>query len=302
MTYSDLNDLHDQLTLAAIHRAKVRTGGGYQIYGVSAKAHSCEFQLDLKDLWLTSRRWKAMCNQYLDQDCVDNWLFTIGDRLTRHNPHGVAFLRTNEVEGQVNTNGRATRRWGSCMLGFSFRVLPTPTLTMHSRSSHLGYIAQLDLAMAHKLAEAAGERVGITPADIRFNWFLEQGTVHRYWSLPWWFSSDMSPLNDEYENPPLAIRHVRATIQQFEEQDADGVLYGDMRYSRIRTVRRKWHAATKPKGYGDQFLGVGEFKEVTKPFTLKSVPLSDLVLMPSTHHFGGDNGFEEEWDNEDLCI
>ena len=274
----NLNDLHTKLALQATH-SHLRGGSGTQLYSVAGRADSCEYELDLADVWLTRSRWTMLTRQYLNQGEVESWLSQIESRLTKPTSHGVVFLRSNKVSPRVTAKGDVTRRWGSCMIGFSFRRFPSPHLVMHSRSTYLGYIGRLDLGVAAKLAELAGKRVGLSPGEIGFTWFIDQATLHTLRSLPWWYSNEAATelLRDPFCGLP-SVLGARKHLKRFVGQDKAGVKYGDEPYSTYRQFRMKWHAATKEPEFYQKFLGEGSVKRVVKMTRLTHTTLDELPL------------------------
>ena len=296
----NLADLHDQLTWEAVRSSHIQ-GFKQQIYSVVGKAESCSYDLDMADVWLSPPRWNQLTRQYLSQEHVEQWVEYIGKTLRTPRTHGQSFLRTRSVIGRVNQKKKPTRRWGSCMLGYSFARLPEPTLTMHSRATLFGYIAPLDLGVAYKLAELLGNRLEIGVDEIKFTWFLEQGTISFMSSAAWWYTNEeaYAALRNprEKSNGVLAARKM---VRRMQNLDREGVLYGDEPYSIRRRARMRWHQNTKPKGYGNQFLGEGQYANVRN--LMKPLVHTTIDSLPF-HMYQGETDAEvisDDWE-EDQC-
>ena len=283
---ADITELHRKLTQGLLDNRTVDlvTGSDTQVYDVIAEAASCEYKLDLKSAWLTGNRWSSLVRQYLNPVATENWLDMIGTRL-KPGKRGVSFMRTNDVASQGS--GRTIRRrWGSCIIGFGYRAIPTPQLTMHSRMSYLGFIGRLDLGVAHVLAREIATQTGIDVSDIKFVWHLEAGAFHGYRCLSWMYSSpELREQLETYEfksgNPTMDLAWRGRNL--LLKLDNAGELYGDMKYSSNLRRRRAFHTEVYGPEYGKPFEG-GEHQRTEAMRScappLKSVPLSTLDLSP----------------------
>lgn len=240
-------------------------GDSIQHHNVVAQADSCVFDYDLQNSWVTRSRWTVLVNQYINQAAYDNFLDSIEDRLSQPRASGVAFMRSQTVQVRnLNTNGKVARRWGSCMLGWSFRRTPEPQITMHSRSTYLGFLAPLDLMVAARIAKDVGERIGLDPSEIKFTWHLEQAQFHSFRSMAWWYTTPehkellKEVLRDKGENYPI-YKHISRTLAWYARDDREGVMYGDMAFAQRRRFRMLWHLRTKKPEYYQKFLGEGVY-------------------------------------------
>lgn len=259
------------------------------LHNVILGAESFNWQFDLKRLWLPYSRWTMMVRQYLHPDRVDRWLEQIDDRLHGRG-RGIAVLRTNTVQGRGTGKG-VRRRWGSCMLSISFRSNPVPTIALHSRTTYFGYLAAMDITVAHVLARRAGSILGIKPEDMNFVWTLDLAQFHGFRSLAWPLSDpEMKSYMDDDVSSRLdyPIRTGQAGYRKaldgyarLVKSDQDGKLYGDEAFSSFARVRRRFHAEVMPAGYADQFIGGSLNRGGHNPFSpLPSVHSDDLDLSP----------------------
>lgn len=282
----DITSLHAKLVQGLLDNRTVDlvTGSDTQVYDVIAEAQSCDYDLDLKSVWLTKNRWSSLVRQYLNPTATTRWLEMIEDRL-QPGKRGISFMRTNDV-ASGGTGRTMRRRWGSCMLGIGYRAQPQPQLTLHSRASYLGFIGRLDLAVVHVLAREIAQRTGIDVSDIKFVWHLEAGVFHGYRCLSWMYTSDeLTEQLDAYTfksgNPTLDLAWRGRRL--LTKLDDEGVLYGDMKYSSNLRRRRAFHTEVFGPEYGKQFEGGTYQKNENMRRTalpLASVPLSSLDLSP----------------------
>jgi len=234
-----------------------------QTHNVMLTAESCAFDaFDLKDVWLTKARWGAFTRQYVNSAALDTWLGLVADK-QQPGERGVSFMRTEAIEARRNaTIDRVWRRWGSCILGFGYRSLPRPQLTMHSRTSYVGYMGEVDLALAAVLAREVAEVVGLLPQDIAFTWHLEAAQFHGFKTLCWFLKSEgdrRKLMAVSAKDPRLSkyptLRLARKNLENFERMDAEGVLYSDMKFAQLLRLRQRYHTEVHGYEYGAQFEG-----------------------------------------------
>lgn len=266
------------------------TSADTQLHDVLATAESCAYDdFDLKKVWLTPVRWGSLVRQYIDPTALASWLDLVEAKLTGRK-RGISFMRTEVVRERQSEGKISNRRWGSCMLGVGYRAMPRPQITLHSRTSYLGYIGQLDLALACVLAREVGQRVGLEPSKISFAWHLEVAQFHGFKSLAWFYQDDYDRGKIEAlsERPPThkifkkypTLRLAANQLRQLKRHDREGTLYGDMSFSQQLRIRRRYHAEVMGPGYGEQFRGGSKLSMTTPAAVLRSVPLSSLDLSP----------------------
>ena len=325
-------DMIDSLLFARREEVDLVTSVDVQRHNVMGHADSMEWDFDLKNMWLTKSRWSMMVNQYLDGDDVQSWIDLVTRRIGTRG-RGTAVLRTKTVKPRggaaTGHTNKETRKWGSCMLNLSYKALPTPTITLHSRTSYLGYIGALDLSVAYMLGKYLGRELGIEVEDMRFVWMIESIQWHNFKSLAYMLNHTEAEQRKEYRRlliKPLsklnsaelelvesadAVRLSRKWLRKMMKEDAEGVTYGDMTYNTYRRIRRRWH--TEVLGYerAQEFEGwsyykqgdkKGEQKEFFKAYQpLPSIPIDTLDLRTIGMPWDGEYGasFEGELDEED---
>lgn len=233
------HELHDEIAVQlAYDKPDVSNATDVQNHVVVGVADSFAFDYDLAGLFHTERRWNQLAREYVDPEALELWLDAIEAKLSMRK-RGVAVMRTRSQTARRNA-GAAWRTWGSCMLAYSFRRIPEPTITLHSRTSYLGFLAPLDIATAHVAARMVSERLGFPVEHMRFAWHVEVAQFHGFKSLAWWIRNS----NPEDGPPPRGSGGylVEKTLAAFREMDEQGVQYGDMSYGQQRRARKRWHA------------------------------------------------------------
>jgi hypothetical protein len=255
-------ELHDNLAESLLFGQRLdfddANSVDVQMHNVVAEADSFDWEYDTARLWTHRARWNVMVKQYIDPESLKEWLGLIETNFPS-SKRGVAVLRTNTVK-QRHTGRGVTRRWGSCMLSLSYRVKPWPQITLHSRTCYLGYLSVLDLTVAHVCARLAGARTGVLPSEMRFVWQLEMAQFHGFRSIayPLGGSDELFQEFVNHDSRKETYPGVYITRQWYDrlcKLDDDGVLYGDMKFSSYRRVRRRWHSQVEGLEYAQQFAG-----------------------------------------------
>jgi len=269
-------DLCNSLAYGPRDEMDMVTSVDVQKHNVVAAADSFDWDFDLRDLWLTRSRWTAMIRQYINPVALEAWLNACEKKLVGRK-RGVSVMRTNEVQQRssprknAEDGNRIWRTWGSCMLAIGYRAMPRPQITLHSRTSYLGYIGALDLSVAYHCASLVAERVGLKPQDMQFVWHLEAAQFHGFKSLAYLLTDeerreefmalevgDGSSAEDKElrsEFPSLYIS--RKWMNSFQREDEKGVLYGDMNFGQTRRIRKRYHTEVLGYDYGEPFEGGG---------------------------------------------
>lgn len=345
-TALDMNELHTAMCLdimsAPSSALSVTSNVDVAIENVVAQAESMVWDFDIKSIWLGKARWAMMARQYLDPDDVKVWLGQCVGKIGSRG-RGQAVIRTKMVKPRggaaTGHTNMQTRRWGSCMLSVSYRALPKPTITLHSRTSYLGYLSALDFTIAHVLGQYVAAAIGLEMSDIRFVWMVEAVQWHGFKSLPFAICNTndvirkqyrrllfkkLDDLNsDEYElatTPAMLV--TRRWVNYVRKEDQAGMSLGDTNYNTYRRVRRRWHTEVLGYDKAQEFEGwsyyikgpkEGERREFFKAYPpLPSVMTSSLdftsIGLPSLERWiknasGQIEIFEPESDNdEDICL
>lgn len=291
------------------------------LHNVSIHCETIDFDYDYKRLWVPPTRWTMMVRQYIDPEALADCLDKISDRMgpprRAGDTRGISVLRTRLVQGKGVGRG-VRRRWGSCMLSLSYRNMPVPTVTLHSRTTYFGYLALVDAAVARAFAVEAAARVGIPVSKVQFVWHLELAQFHGFRSLAWMLmDEDIRKQMDEDVDNRLSFPSRRVAGSQVGyrkaldgyarilKSDRAGTLYGDESFSSFARVRRRFHTEAYGEKYAEQFIGGTRNRGGKGAFpALPSLPVSSMTLMrplagrsgDSTWFDGADLGGDDEDD------
>lgn len=260
------------------------------LHNVMLGARSFDWSFDLKRLWIPPSRWTMMIRQYIDKGDLDDCMAKVSDRLVGRG-RGIAVLRTRTVQGRGVGRG-VRRRWGSCMLNLSYRTNPTPTVSLHSRTTYFGYLAALDITVAHVFARTCGQITGIAPEDMQFVWSLDLAQFHGFRSLAWCLGdegirADLDADVDSRLTRPARMapgnqpgyRKALDGYARILNSDRAGKLYGDEAFSSFARVRRRYHTEVFGVEYAQQFAGGTTNRGGKGPFPpLPSTPSETLTF------------------------
>lgn len=312
-----MTDLHERLchkmVRGSVEDFTLVTSVDTQIHNVVAQADNMYWDFDLKWLWLTPSRWSMMVKQYLDPEEVLIWIQKIVDNIGTKK-RGIAVLRTKDVKarGGAAQGNKETRRWGSCMLAVSYKALPRPQITLHSRTCYLGYIGALDMSVAWMLGKYLATAMGEDVENFQFVWMNEALQFHGFKSLAYLLchpdeektalyrgvllSEDPKPKQLKLLKAHPSLQLSRSWLQKVLKEDKEGQHYGITRYNTYRRIRRRLHTEVYGLEYSKQFEGwsyyeakdikvrkglaeVGDPKEHFKPYlVLPHTKVSDLSL------------------------
>lgn len=288
------------------------------LHDVGIHCKTIDFNYDLKKLWVPPSRWAMMVRQYIDPgalaDCLDKIEERMGSGRRGGDTRGVSVLRTRMVQGKGIGRG-VRRRWGSCMLSLSFRMLPTPTVTLHSRTTYFGYLALVDLAVAKAFATECAARVGLTDASsIALNWYLEQAQFHGFRSLAWMLGDKniRTQMDEDVDNRQVfsprrvvgnqvGYRKALDGYARILKSDRLGILYGDESFSSFARVRRRYHVEVLGEEYASQFIGGTRNRGGKNVFpVLPNLWAEGLDFGPLLNRAGESDWFEsDDYDDDD---
>lgn len=303
-----MSDLHRGMTLSLIEAPADKldyiSTVDVQRHNVIGAADSMDWDFDLKSMWLTKSRWTMMVRQYLDGEDLQAWIDLCTSRIGRKG-RGTAVLRTKMVKPRggaaTGHTNKETRRWGSCMLSLSYKALPRPTITLHSRTSYLGYIGALDLSVAWMAGRYLAAELGMEVTELAFVWMIESIQWHNFKSLAFLLNNPDEEIRQRYRRlmvKPLsrleadeveelrrspALELSRRWLRRVMKEDATGKTYGDMTYNTYRRIRRRWH--TEVLGYaraqtyeGWSYYKSGDKKGEPKEFFKAYLPLPHVSI------------------------
>lgn len=265
-TYDDVAQLHDELTRRILYGQPDVISGGVApwVTDVMVRADSMYYPgFDLKRVWISKTWWNSLVRKYIDREPTLKWLDAIGEMGAKKKRKGILHLRGKEAVIHARGEGARIppgRQWGACMLGWTWRLEPAPQLTMISRTSYVGYLAQLDLAVSCHLGDLAAEAMGMAPEEVSFVWQLGVAQLHPFKTLPWFYQRGREQDRDRLEKkmsldkmrrdtPSLWV--VRRELERIWKEDAANKGYGEHHYAQRLRMRQRYHAEVT--GTGEDF-------------------------------------------------
>lgn len=194
-------------------------------------AESMEYEMDLsRELWMTRGRFTTLQRDYLDPAALEHFIDQTG-KLNGKRPQIAQMLCRPKGQRHVSYV------WGNCILGFTFRLCPRPTLTMHSRTTAITRMGGLDLALAYCIVDMIKD-----PADVRFVWHIDSVQHSTLNGTPYFYASGMADelLDSKGYDDKLypALRLMRREVVYFDKLDARGEVQKHGTRRRVREQRR----------------------------------------------------------------
>jgi hypothetical protein len=213
-------------------------------YDCLLSCDSMAYDFDMgRDLWLTKARFTTLQKAYLDLYNLEAFLKRCKEIGTGEAKRGVI----TQLFAHQHKVAEKKYRWGNCMLGWDFRGgdrYGQPTLTMHSRVSYIAYIGGLDLALCWVLAREIGDRIGKSPEDFAFRWYLSSSQFHFFKSIPALFGADIEPVifdDSEYKDSKYpTLKGVRKFWRQVAQWETDEVPLEAQKYGPLKRIRRRY--------------------------------------------------------------
>lgn len=271
-SYPDPVTAHDAMCRQLVYGKRVGVdydwihGTEVGLHNVALHCKTMDFDYDLgKGIWVLPGRWRKMVRDYINPDQRELVRGLIETRFAGkgRNARGIALMRTNTIQGR-GQGRNVRRRWGSCMISLSFRATPVPTISLHSRTTYLGYLALMDMAVAKVFADECSELTGIPVAAMEFVWTLELAQFHGFRSLAWMLGRDdnrakmFKYVDRRREFGPTNRPGFRKALDGFariKQSDDENKLYGDERFSSFCRVRRRYHTEVFGYNFAQQFAG-----------------------------------------------
>lgn len=210
------------------------------------------FNLDVgKHLWLNRSRWSRLMKEYVPKDGLDRFIGQCCEILRGEARHGA----TANMLFRDPDRYAKKHRWGGCLMGLTFRAGPKdqpPTLTMYSRTTYIGYMGFLDMAIASRICQEITTRMGCIALPIQFRWHLASMQLHAFKSLPFIFSQpnllarlehNAHELNSDkpYSMPPswmYLAKWYNKILEHYAQWGTD--MLAHEKYGPFKRIKRRW--------------------------------------------------------------
>lgn len=217
------------------------SGIACNLYDTHLSCDSMEFDFNLQEVWLNPGRWTMLVRDYMDPEATSEFVRKSRSILDGKGKSGTV----TEMPFRRNRRTSAKHKWGNCLLGAVFRGYSgghiPPTLSFYSRVSYNGYIAGLDLGLAHVLGREISEG---HPSEIGFQWHLNTLSLHPFKVLPYIYGqpdlvAEMSELDTARTVPPT-WQQVKKWQVKIEKMHQDGKPLDEERYGAFKRIRRRY--------------------------------------------------------------
>lgn len=200
-------------------------------------ADSMEYEFDLsQELWLTAGRFTGLQRDYIDpaalREFVEKSKTVSGKR-----------PQISQMQCRMKGQRHVSYKWGNCILGFSFRRVPEPRLTMYSRTSMITRMGGLDLALARCVAGLISEASGEDVNDYAFSWYVSNLQHSSLQGVPYFYSHGYHKRKwdrPEVYTPRPALRSMLRQLEYFDKLDRNGTIAKHGTRRRVREQRREF--------------------------------------------------------------
>lgn len=200
-------------------------------------ADSMDYRMDLsQELWLTAGRFTGLQRDYIDPAALREFVAK---------SQSVSSKRPQIAQMQCRMKGQrhVSYKWGNCILGFSFRRVPEPRLTMYSRTSMITRMGGLDLALAHCVAQLIAAASGEDVEDYGFSWYISNLQHSSLQGVPYFYAHGLHK-HDWPEPLKLtgrpALRSMMRQLEYFDRLDREGRVAKHGTRRRVREQRREF--------------------------------------------------------------
>lgn len=214
-------------------------------YNNTVQVKSAVFDFDLGRVGMTKTKWTKFTGQYVNVETLHAWI----DSAPQIKTYDSLWMFKTVPP---NFGGRrAVHRWGNCLLAFSFRRKPKPTLTYFTRAQSLGFSGVADYALCDFVARQFAKRLRIPQEDIALNiycpnFFLKMvETIHTL-SIQHDLSGKSEEIRslDVYKNASPRIRESLEYYIKYLDREPEDIPWRAAK--RMRQKLKKLEAGTLP--------------------------------------------------------
>ena len=210
------------------------------------QAKSCRYDFDLGlDMYLNVGRWSRLIKEYVDKNAVERFIFQAQYILQGNARKGAV----TEMRFKDPIRSEKKHKWGGCLMGAVFRGERghEPTLIFYSRTTYLGYMGQLDAAVASVLARMISPKFY---KEFRFKWYIANMQFHCFKSLPYMYTRSVLDKKLIYYNdnrneisklPPTWRDVLKWYIRMIDHYELHGEQMVEIeKYGPYKRVKRRW--------------------------------------------------------------
>ena len=210
------------------------------------RAASMAYEFDLgTELWLTKSRFTSLKRDYIVPERLEKFIAqsaALPDRRV-----AVSQMMPRLKPERQHGKDWTSYKWGNCILGFTFRSVPTPHFSMQSRTTLMTRMGGMDLALAYCLArEIAAER-GENLEDYAFTWYIASVYHSSLHAIPYVYSHGHHETFDEFDFDKYPVmKAMHRQIDYNDRLDEEGRVIKHGTRERLRKQRRAFKAGEFP--------------------------------------------------------
>ena len=256
----DINDMLDKAIDGHLAEKNLDAVLNFEthLFNVIMTANSCSYKLDVgKELWLKVGRWSMLIKEYLDKANLERFVSQCHEIYSgQERPGAVTGMMFKDP-----VRAEKKHRFGGCLLAATFKGEDTvtrkssyyglhdsrPTLTFYSRTTYLGYMGILDMAIANRIANLISSGY---PNKIFFRWYISSMQFHAFKSLPYMFEKprlmnileDLVKHRDKWNKlTPTWKETIKWYAKVVDGYKESGIKSMEVeKYGPLKRVRRRW--------------------------------------------------------------
>lgn len=186
-------------------------------YDQLVAAHSMGYKFDVsRELWMTAGRFTGLQRDYIDPDALEEFI-------SKSSKIKAKKVSISQMQCRMKGQRHVSYKWGNCILGFTFRLLPQPTFSMHSRVSAITRMGGLDLALAYCVAREISDAREEDVQDYAFRWHAGSFQHSAMTGMPYVLAHGLHehPLMTEDRSRPGSALFVR-TCEYYDTVEREG--------------------------------------------------------------------------------
>jgi len=209
-------------------------------------ADSCSMDFDLgRQLALNRPRWSRLIKEYVDKAALQLFIEQARVIISGESRDGAV----TEMRFKSPVRAEKKHRWGGCLLGITFHGnwKMGPTLTLYSRTTYMGYMGILDMAIIHLIAkQITSDSNGHLASKVKLIWHITSLQFHHFKTLPYIFSvpgwyDTLCSTNFNRDHHPVwwNVKRWFLGIQRDYKQFGVKMLEHE-KYGPYKRVKRRW--------------------------------------------------------------
>jgi hypothetical protein len=210
------------------------------------RADSMDYEFDLgTELWLTKSRFTSLKRDYLDPFRIEKFIKQSGELPDRR--VAIAQMMCRIKPERHHGKDWTSYKWGNCILGFTFRAVPTPHFTMHARTTLITRMGGMDLALAYCIARDIAEERDEDLSDYKFTWYIASLYHSSLHAIPYFYAHKLDETMYDWDRETYpVVGAMQRQIEYNDRLDEEGRVIKHGTRERLRKQRRAYKAGELP--------------------------------------------------------